>query len=96
MNLLFHPEAEAELNAAIDWYEERQPGLGLDLAAEVQAATERALQLPEAWSEMAPGIRRVLAHRFPYGILYAQHGTTLHVLAVMHLGREPNYWKGRH
>ena len=38
MNTLFHPEAEAELNAAIDWYEERQPGLGLDLAAEVQAA----------------------------------------------------------
>jgi plasmid stabilization system protein ParE len=60
MNLLFHPEAEAELNAAIDWYEERQPGLGLDLAAEVQAAIERAMQLPEAWSELAPGIRRVL------------------------------------
>lgn len=31
MNLLFYPEAEAELNAAIDWYEERQAGLGFDL-----------------------------------------------------------------
>ena len=31
-----------------------------DLAAEVQAAIERAMQLPEAWSELAPGIRRVL------------------------------------
>jgi len=96
MNPVFHPEAEAELNAAIDWYEERQPGLGLDLAAEVQAAVERAMQLPEAWSELAPGIRRVLTHRFPYGILYAQAGTTLHVLAVMHLSRQPGYWEGRH
>lgn len=96
MNPLFHPEAEAELNAAIDWYEERQPGLGLDLAAEVQAAIERAMQLPEAWSELAPGIRRVLTHRFPYGILYAQVGTTLHVLAVMHLSRQPGYWQDRH
>ena len=96
MKLLFHPEAEAELNAAIDWYEERQPGLGLDLAAEVLASIERALQLPEAWSEMTPGIRRILTHRFPYGVLYAQDGMTLHVLAVMHLGRQPGYWKGRH
>ncbi|MBP5997260.1 MAG: hypothetical protein KA535_04850 [Azonexus sp.] len=62
MNLLFPPEAEAELNAAIDWYEERQPGLGLDLAVEVRAAIERAMQLPDAWSELAPGIRRVLTH----------------------------------
>ncbi|HQU78499.1 MAG TPA: type II toxin-antitoxin system RelE/ParE family toxin [Azonexus sp.] len=96
MNTLFHPEAEAELNAAIDWYEERQPGLGLDLAAEVQAAIERAVQLPDAWSELAPGIRRVLTHRFPYGVLYAQAGTTLHILAVMHLARQPGYWQGRH
>jgi plasmid stabilization system protein ParE len=96
MNPVFHPEAEAELNAAIDWYEERQPGLGLDLAAEVQVAIERAMQLPEAWSELAPGIRRVLTHRFPYGILYAQAGTTLHVLAVMHLSRQPGYWESRY
>ncbi len=96
MNTLFHPEAEAKLNAAIDWYEERQPGLGLDLAAEAQAAIERAVQLPDAWSELALGIRRVLPHRFPYGVLYAQAGTTLHVLAVMHLARQPVYWQGRH
>lgn len=96
MNPLFHPEAEAELNAAIDWYEEREPGLGLDFAAEVRAAIERAMQLPDAWSELAPGIRKVLTHRFPYGVLYPQAGTRLHVLAVRHLARQPGYWQGRH
>ena len=95
MNLLFHPDAEAELNAAIDWYEERQAGLGFDLAIEVRAASERAMHLPEAWSELAPGIRRVLTHRFPYGVLYTQAGSSLHVLAVMHLARKPDYWLGR-
>ena len=37
MNFLFHPEAEAEFPAAIDWYEERATGLGADFAAEAAA-----------------------------------------------------------
>ena len=37
MSFSFHPEAAAEFAAAIDWYEERSNGLGLDLAAEVRA-----------------------------------------------------------
>lgn len=35
MKFAFHPEAEAEFNTAIDWYEDCTPGLGLDFAGEV-------------------------------------------------------------
>ena len=31
----FHPEAEEELSAAIEYYEERETGLGYDFSAEV-------------------------------------------------------------
>ena len=89
MKLIFHPAAEDELNAAVDWYEQRQSGLGLDLAIEVHAATGLALTMPEAWSEIAPGIRRVLTQRFPYGVLYSVEGDVLFVLAVMHLSQGP-------
>ena len=41
------------------------------------------------------GIRRVLVHRFPFAVLYAENDGGLLVLAVMHLRREPNYWAHR-
>jgi hypothetical protein len=44
----FHPEAEAEFLAAVDWYEERSTGLGADFAAEINAAIQRALAMPLA------------------------------------------------
>jgi hypothetical protein len=40
------PEAEEEIAAGIDWYEQRQPGLGGDFLDEVGAALT-SLQLPD-------------------------------------------------
>jgi hypothetical protein len=62
MSYAFHPEAEAELTGAIEWYETREPGLGLDFATEVHAAIERALAFPLAWQVMEGDIRRALIH----------------------------------
>lgn len=95
MRVIFHPEAEAELNQAIDWYEACSPRLGGDFADEIHAAVQRALALPFAWAEIRPGIRRVLTRRFPYGVLYVQDGEVLQVLAVMHLSQRPGYWTQR-
>lgn len=43
MSYVFHPDAEVELNEAIDWYETHESGLGLDFATQVYAAIQRAL-----------------------------------------------------
>jgi plasmid stabilization system protein ParE len=43
-------EAESEIDAAVDWYEERKAGLGLELLAETEEAKRRLAQtqvLPE-------------------------------------------------
>ncbi len=95
MNFLFHPEAEAEFLAAIDWYEARATGLGADFAAEIHAAIERAVAMPSAWPQVDGEIRRVLTNRFPYGVLYAVDDSSIHLLAVMHLRRHPDYWRKR-
>lgn len=91
----FHPEAEEEFEAAVAWYEERETGLGLDFAAEVREAIRLAQSMPLAWPRMEEAIRRVLVHRFPYGVLYSIEGDRLHILAVMHLRRRPGYWRER-
>ena len=95
MKFLFHPEAETEFLAAIDWYEKRSASLGADFAAEIHAAIQRAVAMPLTWPRVDADIRRVLAHRFPYGVLYAPRGKVVLVLAVMHLRRHPDYWRER-
>ena len=95
MNYAFHPDAEVELNEAIEWYETRELGLGLDFATQIHAAVQRALAFPFAWQEMGSDILRTLVHRFPYGVLYVAEPDRLLIVAVMHLHRQPDYWHNR-
>ena len=94
----FHPDAQAELNLAIDYYEANQPSLGYQFAIEVFAAVERIKAYPTLWPLMDDSqVRRCLIHRFPYGVIYAsdEEEAEIFILAVMHLHREPGYWSER-
>ncbi|MEI6069423.1 MAG: type II toxin-antitoxin system RelE/ParE family toxin [Methylococcaceae bacterium] len=95
MNVLFHPDAELELNAAIDYYEAIENGLGYDFSLEIISAIGRVIDFPEAWLVIEGDIRRALVKRFPYGILYAEDQGLIYIIAVMHLHRAPEYWKHR-
>ena len=97
MQILFHPEAQAELNYAINHYEDIEPSLGYQFAIEVYAAVERIKANPRLWPLLNDEVRRCLIHRFPYGIIYSIDDvqSTVLILAVMHLHREPGYWSER-
>jgi plasmid stabilization system protein ParE len=95
MSYSFHPEAEAEFIRAIEYYEEKEVGLGHDFAVEVYSTIERSVAFPEAWPVIEQDIRRSLVRRFPYGILYLEQEKEIYILAVMHLHRDPEYWKHR-
>ncbi|MCG6937312.1 MAG: type II toxin-antitoxin system RelE/ParE family toxin [Gammaproteobacteria bacterium] len=95
MNFSFHPEAENEFNKAIDYYEEMELGLGYDFAQEVYSTIIRSVKLPKAWTVLDGDIRRSLVRRFPYGVLYSEEQEGIFIIAVMHLHRNPGYWKQR-
>ena len=95
MTYSFHPEAEIEFNKAIAYYEDVETGLGYDFAVEVFSAVERAASHPETWPLMEEDARRCLVRRFPYGILYSVERSGIYIIAVMHLHKEPDYWKNR-
>ena len=95
MELRFDTAARQELDAAHQWYEAQQPGLGFRYVREVENCSRLILRFPLAAPEITYGIRRVMVPRFPYGLLYRVHGETVYVLAVMHLHRRPGYWQGR-
>jgi hypothetical protein len=95
MSFSFHPEAEKELNEAIDYYENLELGLGYDFALEVHSAVNRSVAFPKAWPEIEDDIRRSLVGRFPYGVLYSEERDGIFIIAVMNLHRKPGYWKLR-
>lgn len=93
--IIFHPAVRDELDEAARFYDERQPGLGLRFILAAEEAIRRAQAHPLGFPLVEEGCRRCRLERFPYGIVYRATDESLHVLAVMHLRREPAYWLKR-
>jgi plasmid stabilization system protein ParE len=91
----FHPEAEEELNQAVEYYEGIESGLGFDFAGELYSTMQRIASFPKAWPVIEGEIRRSMVRRFPYGVLYSEEQEELFIVAVMNLHRDPDYWKHR-
>ena len=97
MTVRLHPRARVELRQAVAWYEERRPGLGETLAAEVEHAVETIRAQPKAWPSWpaAPRARRYLLSRFPFALVYVVAGEALVIIALAHTSRPPDYWLDR-
>jgi plasmid stabilization system protein ParE len=97
LRLTVRPEAEADIREAIQWYEEKQFGLGWQFVQEAGKAIGRALANPRAYRLMRrqPQVRRILTHRFPYRVFYLVREDALVVLAVIHGKRRETSWVER-
>jgi plasmid stabilization system protein ParE len=101
VKLVLLAEAEAELDDAAAWYDERSPGLGDELLDDIQDGLTVINEAPEAWPRWPstpariPPIRRFVLQRFPYAIAYQVHPAFISVLAIAHAKRRPLYWIGR-
>ncbi|MGD9888922.1 MAG: type II toxin-antitoxin system RelE/ParE family toxin [Halothiobacillaceae bacterium] len=95
MNFIFHPAAQHELSTAAEHYEQAQLGLGTAFVDEVYASVQRICAYPEAWTRLSSDVRRCLAHRFPYAVIYRVHHNDIQILAIAHLNRKPGYWNHR-
>ena len=100
MRVRLHPGAAADLTSAGDWYDLQVPGLGADLADELDRALDAIAERPLTWPLWpgiggAVGVRRFLLARFPFAVGYVVEGSDVVVLAIAHLRRRPGYWAGR-
>jgi toxin ParE1/3/4 len=100
--VIIEPEAAEDLRAAAEYYERREPGSGISfyaMIAKVFATLPTAIgvtvpnvPMPARFQEQ---LRRIVIDAPPYAIIYAKTDTAVHVLAVAHAKKRPEYWLER-
>jgi plasmid stabilization system protein ParE len=89
------PAVELDIEAAFEWYEREEAGLGFQFLDELRAAYVRVLDHPFGYQDLRSGIRRALTRRFPYCIYFSIEADAIVVLAVLHSARDPEEWQRR-
>jgi plasmid stabilization system protein ParE len=94
MRLTYTSEARLDLAEATSYYKSCHKQLGKEFFQRIQSAEEDIIHYPEAWRPLGSSYRRKLLQKFPYGLVYHQpEPDWVEVVAVMHLHREPDYWR---
>jgi toxin ParE1/3/4 len=94
-SILLFEDAELELWEAVDFYEKKSPGLGLDFEYEIRHGLEIILGAPHQWPFHTVGTRRYILNRFPFSIIYLDPPDIIWVVAIAHQKRHPQYWQSR-
>ncbi|HLA94186.1 MAG TPA: type II toxin-antitoxin system RelE/ParE family toxin [Pyrinomonadaceae bacterium] len=95
MNWKFHEDALQELEDAAIYYDSEQTGLGRRFVTFVDDAIDGIVTTPMTWPLVNEDVRRRVLKVFPYAILYTEYESYILIVAVMHCGRNPEYWKSR-
>ena len=95
MFIIWDEEALGEANAATEFYHQKQANLGQRFVDTLEEATTRIAQGPLMPPKIETDLRKCKLPYFPYSVIYRVQGDTLQIIAIMHIRREPGYWKHR-
>lgn len=95
MNVRWSNEAQREVDDAARFYQEKQQGLEQRFLDTLEEAVRRIQRRPKMYPKIEGEIHKCKLTRFPYGVIYRTKPETVEILAIMHLKREPGYWKKR-
>jgi plasmid stabilization system protein ParE len=95
MKIVWHDEAAAELDDAALYYGAIDDELGERFAMAAEIAVAELKASPRQPRKFDGEARKVRLKRFPYAVIYWIDKDRLHIVGVMHLHREPGYWRHR-
>jgi toxin ParE1/3/4 len=95
MEVVYASGVLEEVVESSNYYEEEVEGLGKAFLDKIESAIEDIKCNPLMYRIVTGDYRRHLLNRFPFAIVYRIENGKMYVLAVMHLKREPFYWKTR-
>jgi plasmid stabilization system protein ParE len=68
--VIIRPEAEPDIEDTYRWYEVQRKGLGENFLLCIEEALSRVSRIPSVYSLVHENVRRILIHRFPFGIFF--------------------------
>ena len=83
-----HPLVRADISEAINWYEDQQPGLGLEFFADFLSHYRFLVRDAQLYAIRFDHVRRLNLDRFPYGLFYVIRAPDIGLLAVLHASRD--------
>jgi plasmid stabilization system protein ParE len=91
----FHPEAEAEADAAFEHYWIKSPVAAFGFDEEIREAYRTLSVHPMICAPYLHGTRRVIIRRFPFSVIFRERPQDIQIIAVAHAKRRPGYWAKR-
>lgn len=96
MQIVVHPAAQRELDAALQWSKTTfGPGTAARLRRRFEQTGQMLMRQPAIGTAHAGHVRKLRLGGFPYALVYRVHGEVIAVIAVAHESRHPEYWVGR-
>ncbi|MBE0625465.1 MAG: type II toxin-antitoxin system RelE/ParE family toxin [Burkholderiales bacterium] len=96
MRISLSREAQADADAAVDWYTGENAFIAADeFANELDRALGLLNRFPELGHASDRSTRTLALHSFPYSLIYRLQGHLIRVIAVAHHSRRPGYWVRR-
>ena len=89
------PKARDEFDAAADWYELRQAGLGTVFVARVREVLQRLSANPRLHAAVYQDVRKAVVRQFPSLVLDREEPGEVVVISVFHTARDPSVWQSR-
>jgi toxin ParE1/3/4 len=93
--LRVRPQVESDIDAAAQWYEGQQPGLGREFTTAIREAMARLTLNPLLYPirHRRYPLRWMFPNRFPYRIVFLVDESIITVLCVVHAKRHDRVWK---
>jgi plasmid stabilization system protein ParE len=85
----FMPEAAADLEEAIDWYDGKEPGAGDKFHERVLVTLRLVAENPNAFPFFEEPFRVAWVNPYPYLIVYDVRPNSVRVVFVFHTSRHP-------
>lgn len=95
MRIDWHESALSEFADAALYYGNIDEDLGWRFSSGVEVAIAQIKARPVQARKFDGQARKVRVKRFPFAVIYLFERESLQIISVMHMHREPGYWRRR-
>ena len=95
MTIKLLPEAQNDLNEALEYYSNIDSKLKNKFINDLDATFNKILKFPNLYPFETKTSQKILMQNFPYIILYEKYKDIIMILAIFHTSRDDNILKNR-